>query len=275
MESGTECKQCEKKCMTRVRDVLVPFTVLCVCGIMGLLLPPHERIFFENDPSLSFPKKHQSVPAWMLIIFVITAPIITWLMFLLLRHVQATRLDLTISFFRSIVFYLQVVALTAFFTEFLKSFCGRQRPNFFAMCDYKGYRDAILGNAEAMKAYLNETTKGSQGDLKYCRATSSDIKASQSSFPSGHSSSAFAAMTFVSLFYRNVLDFSRGCIWKAIIVVIPMIVACLLAESRTRDYYHNFSDVTGGAVIGIVCTWFLFTVSDGMVSKVPKPISPI
>ena len=34
-------------------------------------------------------------------------------------------------------------------------------------------------------------------------------------------------------------------------VLLPLILAGLVAVSRTRDYRHNFSDILGGSLIGI------------------------
>lgn len=37
----------------------------------------------------------------------------------------------------------QALGITLFLTSLSKVFFGRHRPNFYAMCNYKGYRDAV------------------------------------------------------------------------------------------------------------------------------------
>jgi hypothetical protein len=44
----------------------------------------------------------------------------------------------------------------------------------------------------------------------------------------------------------------QGTLWKLVIVLAPYLLAFWVAGSRTRDYRHNFDDVSVGAAIGIV-----------------------
>ncbi|KZF26075.1 PAP2-domain-containing protein [Xylona heveae TC161] len=77
------------------------------------------------------------------------------------------------------------------------------------------------------------------------------------SFPSGHSSSAFAGLFFLSLYLAgklHVLD-NRGEVWKTLIVLIPTLGAALIADSRIMDARHHPFDVITGSLIGIVVAW--------------------
>lgn len=68
------------------------------------------------------------------------------------------------------------------------------------------------------------------------------------SFPSGHSLSSFAA---ASVLYFTRTKFS----WAA------LIVAVLIAFSRTYLYFHFMSDVVAGAVIGCFVGWAVVQIS--------------
>jgi len=86
----------------------------------------------------------------------------------------------------------------------------------------------------------------------------------RSSYPSGHSSSAFSVLFFCSLYilgksrvYSRSSRFGGGSAGRfgyIIFSAIPILIAFLVAVTRTRDYMHNFSDINAGAMIGIICS---------------------
>lgn len=77
------------------------------------------------------------------------------------------------------------------------------------------------------------------------------------SFPSGHSSSAFAGLFFLSLYLAaklHVLD-QRGEAWRTFAVIIPTLAASLIAGSRIIDARHHPFDVMFGSALGLLCGW--------------------
>jgi len=161
------------------------------------------------------------------------------------------------------------VGIALFITVLLKNFVGRLRPNFFAMCNYKGYRDALSGNDTL---YLSLTTAGAVGSLDHCWETDiAKIHEAQYSFPSGHASFAFAGLTFLTFFLFHVapryfkLMNSKSVIrflpFKITILLVLFISAAVIAGTRTRDYWHNFDDILAGSVIGFACASFAFWVN--------------
>ncbi|HEU4718905.1 MAG TPA: phosphatase PAP2 family protein, partial [Bacteroidia bacterium] len=69
-------------------------------------------------------------------------------------------------------------------------------------------------------------------------------KAGSKSFPSGHTSSAFALATSVSLAYPKWYVIAPSYAW-----------ACAVGYSRMRLGAHYPSDVAAGALIGAGCAW--------------------
>jgi membrane-associated phospholipid phosphatase len=71
-----------------------------------------------------------------------------------------------------------------------------------------------------------------------------DFHAGPKSFPSGHTSSAFALATSVSLCYP-----------KWYVIVPSYLWACTVGYSRMRLGVHYPTDVLVGALIGTACAW--------------------
>ena len=77
--------------------------------------------------------------------------------------------------------------------------------------------------------------------FKYSVSRERPNQANRLSFPSGHTSSAFATATSLAYAYG----------WPTALVVYPM--AAFVGASRLADNEHWFSDVVAGAVVGIYC----------------------
>jgi len=227
--------------------------------------------FVERDPTLSYPyilPNDQEVPSWLLFFLSLGVPFLILLaaqlfghffpsQILLPTHIRENHLLPFLTLFQS-------WGLTALVTELLKYFVGRKRPSFFAMCNYKGYRDALAKGD--LKEYFGNTTVGLVGDMKYCLETDPGILAeSQYSFPSGHSSLTYAGLTVVFwlLLHSIPLNSAQRDIWQfRLWRILPLILflgsATIVACTRTRDYWHNFDDIVAGAIIGTVCATFIF-----------------
>lgn len=88
--------------------------------------------------------------------------------------------------------------------------------------------------------------------LIVCTGNVKIIEEGRRSFPSGHASSTFAGLGFISLFFSahfNLFDGS-GRLYKLIIFLIPLLTATLISISRIVDYRHHWDDVLAGGIIG-------------------------
>eukprot|EP01112_Ceratiomyxa_fruticulosa_P021995 TRINITY_DN793_c0_g2_i2.p1 TRINITY_DN793_c0_g2~~TRINITY_DN793_c0_g2_i2.p1 ORF type:complete len:317 (-),score=23.44 TRINITY_DN793_c0_g2_i2:172-1122(-) len=228
---------------------------------------PYHRDFFERDPSLSFPVvPSEEVPTILLFFICFIGPglIMAFSQVILRKRFHSIEnRHKAADFFIAQASLFQCLGLTFFITAILKIFFGRQRPNFFAMCNYKGYRDAIqTGN---FTEYFAITTAGVLGDLKYCMASEKEILESLYSHPSGHASLSFAGLGFLSLFLYHLLlshkPTSRNHLWKILVFMVPIFAAATVAATRTRDYWHNFDDTLYGALIGFGCASMVFHIN--------------
>merc|ERR1719189_972653 len=94
-----------------------------------------------------------------------------FMVYLLKKMRPLHKKDIALSIIRPLFFIVECAELNVCVTLLLKKYSGRQRPDFFALCDYKGYRNAISGDAGAMENYLNTTTFGAIAMENYLNTT--------------------------------------------------------------------------------------------------------
>jgi len=232
---------------------------------------PFDRFFVERDPALSHPwekgfEHGEEVPTELVV--VLAVPVTMFCLFILqliakklfaLTPIQ--KLDLhpkALNVFVLQLAFVESMGMTILATEFFKPFAGRKRPNFFALCNYKGYREAVTTNN--FTEYFNNTVAGMPGNISYCQGTQAEILESQFSFPSGHASTIWCGMTFVGYFLMYIMHHysPKNNMAKGLTALAFISTAALVSVTRPRDYWHNFDDILAGAVIGFACSTFGF-----------------
>ncbi|KAF9785019.1 lipid phosphate phosphatase 1 [Thelephora terrestris] len=126
--------------------------------------------------------------------------------------------------------------LTRLVTEFLKNRVGRLRPDFLSRCKW-------------------------DDKINACAGSLSSIRGGRKSFPSGHSSTAFAGMTFFALYLvSRGAGYTSSKLSRIFIVLLPLFYATWVAISRVEDYRHHVEDVVVGGIIGLVSSAVCFLV---------------
>ncbi|KAG0366020.1 hypothetical protein BGZ54_005936 [Gamsiella multidivaricata] len=142
------------------------------------------------------------------------------------------------------------VLLTTIFTQVIKVTVGKHRPDFLSRC-----QPMLNGTALTKDEPLQLWT------YDVCSQTDHAIlKDGYRAFPSGHASTAFAGLFYVSLWLggkMHVFD-RRGYSLKGVVLIIPILAALLVAISRVQDYKHAGIDVTWGAIIGMIFAVFAY-----------------
>lgn len=89
------------------------------------------------------------------------------------------------------------------------------------------------------------------GDVN-CHGDPKVVKEGCKSFPSGHTSWSFAGLAFLSWYLcGKVKAFDRrGHAAKLCIVLLPLLFAALVGISRIDDYWHHWTYVFTGSIIG-------------------------
>lgn len=199
-------------------------------GIVNFYVPPHEKLVIDNDPQLQFPVGTQQFPEALLFVISFFVPLLV--IFTLARCLDTT------DFCVSALCLSQCVGLAMFTTTVAKKMAGRPRPCFYAMCGWAS----------------NGTDAGGS-----CTADRLAQWESRQSFPSGHSSFSMAGLGFLGMYllekceqlqrpprFLSTLQLHVAQLCS----LIPFAVAMWIAISRTVDYWHHYSDVIAGAVLG-------------------------
>ncbi|UZO25640.1 uncharacterized protein OCT59_017905 [Rhizophagus irregularis] len=116
---------------------------------------------------------------------------------------------------------------------------GRPRPDFIDRCQ------PIKGSTDAQVYGLSSSEICTRTDL-----LSDGFK----SFLSGHSSTSFAGLGFLTFYLTGKLHIfdRKGYTYKGFVAVAPLILAIWIAISRTQDYRHHWQDVLAGSILGLV-----------------------
>eukprot|EP00759_Apiculatamorpha_spiralis_P044650 PhF_6_TR41594/c0_g1_i1/m.63030/K18693/DPP1, DPPL, PLPP4_5; diacylglycerol diphosphate phosphatase / phosphatidate phosphatase len=217
----------------------VPVTVFC-------------QQFHWGDPTIGYtyvPSDQQTVPMWLLFILIIVIPVVVMIGVVMLQCQAGTRGS---QLYWGILLLAQSLILQLVVVEPLKIQAGRLRPDFLD-------RLRIFANVtESSKMTWDQTCSLSE--------TYSDIREGRLSFPSGHSSTSFASMTCLSMFLmHHINNFNAIAPWGRLPMVMvclsPLTIAVFVAISRTRDHWHNYSDILAGACIGVAAAVLAFKIN--------------
>lgn len=193
---------------------LIILIALVELSLTQFVFEPYDRFLPKDDPSLSYPLLPDTVPAWSLAFIDALGPMVFFGLF------QLFLMRSSHDFHHACLGLTQSLIFTLIFTDCVKMAAGRYRPDWLTRLNRD---DAPL------------------------------VRDGRLSFPSGHSSIAFAGMVYLSLWLSGKMGLFRhhgGTSWKAIIALIPIGAATAVAVSRVMDYHHHFSDILGGSLLG-------------------------
>jgi diacylglycerol diphosphate phosphatase / phosphatidate phosphatase len=150
---------------------------------------------------------------------------------------------------------LYSLILSTLFQVVIKQLIGGFRPYFLEVC------------APDLSRAASHNTTGLNGvgyhqimySVDVCTNTNEDeLKNAMTSFPSGHSTAAFAGYIFLFLWMNAKLKVwgnYQTSFWALGLLFAPLLGATLIACSLTIDQAHNWYDILVGAIIGTCCAF--------------------
>ncbi|KAI7357058.1 hypothetical protein KC354_g10177 [Hortaea werneckii] len=223
---------------------------MIIVGAVGLgayWAPPAPNrsfpIHYQDDtivfPEFAYPLRREVVPIWAATLLATLAPIAVIL-------IMQIRIRSFWDAHNAIVGLLYSLITAAVFQVFLKWLIGGLRPHFLAVCKPKIPRNSRpSGNGFDRVMY----------DRSWCTGEKNEIDDSLESFPSGHTTAAFAGFVYLYLYLNaklKVWSNYHPAYWKLIVTYIPILGALLIGGALTIDEFHNWYDIIAGAAIGTV-----------------------
>ncbi|XP_044490291.1 lipid phosphate phosphatase 2-like [Mangifera indica] len=223
-----------------LRIHMYDWLILILLGVIEIILnviePFHRFVGQDMMMDLKYPMKPNTVPFWAVPLIGIVLPCIVIYVYYFFRK------DIY-DLHHAILGLLYSVLVTGVITDAIKDGVGRPRPDFFWRCfpNGTGIFDPVTKNV-------------------LCTGDKKVINEGHKSFPSGHTSWAFAGLGFLALYLSGKIQvFDRkGHVAKLCLIIFPLLVASMVAVSRVDDYWHHWQDVFGGAIIGTVVATFCY-----------------
>lgn len=206
---------------------------------MATFVTPFYRMFTLDDHRIQYPHALvERVPSYMNVVYSMAIPLgifFTWTFVLRpkVHKAHVTILGLLIS-----------IALAVVLTDIIKNAIGRPRPDLIARCKpEKGTPEHVLVTIDVCTESYSHT-----------------LQDGWRSFPSGHSSFAFAGLGYLALFFAGQLHVfrPRTDLARVLVALTPLVGAAEIAMSRMADYRHDVYDVSVGSLLGISMAYFSY-----------------
>jgi len=203
---------------------------------------PFQRQFLTNDITISYLQEPDTITFTTAGCISIIIPFIV----INLCAILAPPKHRLVETYRGVKGLAQSVVITLLLTNIFKVAVGELRPYFLSVC----IPDMVTGLCTGDPAAITEARK---------------------SFLSGHTSTAFSGLFYLSLFLVRAFRFRfshlknfesfknaefnsnyRARFFLYAIIVAPTMGATLIGLSRISDYHHNPHDVIFGLILGVL-----------------------
>ncbi|XP_059216319.1 putative phosphatidate phosphatase [Stomoxys calcitrans] len=209
----------------------------------------YQRGFFCSDLSIRYPYHECTITVPMLLVCMLLLPMLFLGVVEIIRlcHNFRWRQYLRNACFSLACFSFGFIA-TYLSTELAKNVVRRLRPHFYMACRPQLNDGSTCDDPKNRNLFV---------ELYYC--SNRDLSARQLrelyvSFPSAHSSLSFYAMLFLAFYLHAIWRGGRGVnrVLRHLLQFLFLSLAWFISLSRVADYWHHWSDVMAGAIMGVI-----------------------
>lgn len=209
----------------------------------------YQRGFFCGDLTIRYPYHECTITVAMLLVCMLLLPMLFLSVVEIMRLCHNFRMrqylrNATISLgcfsFGFIATYLS--------TELAKNVVRRLRPHFYMACQPK------LNDGSSCEDAKNRILFVEQYYCSNPSLSAMQFRELYVSFPSAHSSLSFYAMLFLAFYLHAIWRSGRGIqrVLRHLLQFLFLSMAWFISLSRVADYWHHWSDVLAGAVMGVI-----------------------
>ncbi|KAF7542406.1 hypothetical protein G7Z17_g11603 [Cylindrodendrum hubeiense] len=205
-------------------------------------------------PQWAYPYRGWIIPSWLAGLISIAIPIVIYI-------IAQIRIKSAWDASNAIIGTTWAVILASIFQVTLKQLVGGFRPYFLDVCmpdiSLAGSRNDSGLNGVGFHQIMYTIDICTQPDH-------AKLKNAITSFPSGHSTAAFASFGFLFLWLNAKLKVwadHKPAFWKLCLTFLPILGAVLICGSLTIDAAHNWYDIVGGSCIGIIMAFAAYRTS--------------
>ncbi|QKX63305.1 uncharacterized protein TRUGW13939_10474 [Talaromyces rugulosus] len=224
---------------TYVAELVALGLVATAFTLIQIFVTPFHRMFYIDDMSIQYPfTKFERVPLLWSIIYSAVFPVVCLIAWSIISRPSAYKFHITL------LALISSLMTTPLITDIIKNTVGRPRPDLISRCRPQ-----------------RGTPEHELLTISICTQTNEHLlQEGWRSFPSGHSSFAFAGLGFLTLFLAGQLRVfrPRADLGRCLLAFAPTIGALMIAISRLGDYRHDVWDVSAGSILGSCIAYFTY-----------------
>ncbi|CAK7565027.1 MAG: hypothetical protein SEPTF4163_002934 [Sporothrix epigloea] len=236
--------------------------VIASAKFLYLSKPPAARSFavttLTNDvvyPQFALPLRDEILPSWLAILL---GPVVPVAILLALQLYIRSFWDANNAIFG----VLYALSNSVIFQVIIKWLIGGLRPHFLDVCKPDL---SLVAKLDKSKAKYNAAGFNNMYFTReICTGDSRLINDALTSFPSGHTTAAFAGFVFLSLYMNGkfkIFSNQHTQMWKMMLFYAPILMATLIGGALTIDAFHNWYDILAGAIIGTTMAFSAYRIT--------------
>ncbi|EDW70290.1 putative phosphatidate phosphatase [Drosophila virilis] len=230
-----------------------------------------KRGFFCSDLSLRYPYHECTITVPMLLVMMLLLPMLFICVVEIMRSCRHLRMRQYLrNLWRAQATFSFGFIATFLTTELAKHVVGRLRPHFYNACQPRLPDGTGCADTQNAEIYMQQF---------YCsnrNLSAQQIRELHVSFPSAHSSLSFYSMCLLAFYVHSVWQ-GRGSmrVMRHILQFLLLMAAWYISLSRVADYWHHWSDVLAGALLGVVYATITAIYVGDLLHARPHASSPV